>query len=86
MWEDPVYEPHEPVEFHALLETAFKASQASFLDKLHNFVTIPHEGLLELADRFNENSIPLLAAGLITIEPGTTKLLYPPSQLFLGPL
>ena len=50
----------------ALLETTFKASQASFLDKFHNFVTIPDEGLLELADRFDENAIPLLAARLIT--------------------
>ena len=48
------------------METTFKAAQASFLDKLLNFVTIPDEGLMELADRFDENAIPLLSAGLIT--------------------
>ena len=48
------------------METTFKASQTSFLDKLHNSVIIPDKGLLELADRFDENAIPPLAVGLIT--------------------
>ena len=43
-WEEPIYEPPELEEFFHLLETTFKAAQASFLDKLHNFVTIPDEG------------------------------------------
>ena len=66
MRKDPIYESPELEELLALLETTFKASQASFLDKLHNLITIQDEGLLELADRFDENAIPLLAGGLIT--------------------
>ena len=56
---------YELEKFLALLENTFQASQTCFLDKLHNFVTISVEGLLELADRFDECAIPLLHAKLI---------------------
>ena len=41
--DDPIAKPNELEEFLEELLTKFQASQATFLDQLHNFVTIPGE-------------------------------------------
>ena len=62
---DDVDHVEEVLNLEELL-TKSQASQTLFLDQLHNSFTIPSEGLLKLATRFDECALPLLRAHLAT--------------------
>ena len=63
---DPIEEPEELEEFLQMVVETFQSLQAAYLDDLNNFTTLPGEGLLDLATRFDNLAIPLLNAHLTT--------------------
>ena len=65
--DDPILEPPEKLEeFLSIIQETFQAASTVYLEDLHAFSALPCESLIKLADRFDEVSLPLLTAGLMT--------------------
>ena len=63
---DPIKKPEELEEYLQIVVETFESSQVAYLYDLVNFTSMPGEGLLDLATRFDNLAIPLLNAHLTT--------------------
>ena len=64
--DDPIPEPNDLKEFLLIIQSAFQAASAVFLEDLKAFRPVPRESLVKMADRFDEVASPLFLAGLMT--------------------
>ena len=62
----PVPELAEVEEILTLMDSTFKAAQATYLQDLKSFKANPRESLLQMADIYDEVDMALLEAGLMT--------------------
>ena len=63
---DPIPEPNDLEEFLLIIQSAFQAASAVFLEDLKAFRAVPRESLVKMADRFDEVASPLFLSGLMT--------------------
>ena len=64
--DDPIPEPNDLEEFLLIIQSAFQAASAVFLEDLKSFHAVPRESLVKMADRFDEVASPLFLSGLMT--------------------
>ena len=64
--DDSIPEPDDLEEFLNIIQIAFQAAYAVFLEDLKAFRPSPRESLIKMADRFDQVAMSLLTAGLLT--------------------
>ena len=72
----PVLEPLEVEEFLLLIKLTLLPSSTVCMEEIRCFAALPHESVLQLAERFDDVTFPLLhlgvmpTRGLIALQPG----------------